>query len=244
MRRSLCTTALVVAALAAGVHLAAIARAQAPAATSAQSQSQAPPTAPPNIGAGTETGIGTFETHCMGCHGNPNVPQAPAPSAIRQMAPERIYDALTTGVMKPQGDALTDDQRKMLATFLSGRPLGSLKQGDAKDMPNHCASNAALADPSSGPEWNGWSPDIVNSRFQDAKGAGLTAEQVPQLKLKWAFGYPTGLSAFGQPTIVSGRVFVGTDIGYVYSLDANTGCVYWLYQAGRVPCVLRLRLRQ
>ena len=167
----------------------------------------------------------------MSCHGNPNVPQAPAPDAVRQMPPERIYDALTTGVMKPMGDSLTDDQKKMLATFLSGRPLGSLKEGDAKDMPNQCASNPPLSNPSAGPEWNGWSPDGVNSRFQDAKDAGLTADQVPQLKLKWAFGYPTGLSAFGQPAVASGRIFVGSDIGYVYSLDAQTGCVYWSYQA-------------
>ena len=166
----------------------------------------------------------------MGCHGNPNVPQAPAPDAVRQMSPEKIYEALTTGVMKPQGDALTEDQRKMLATFLSGRPLGSMKAGDAKDMPNHCASNPPMSDPSAGPGWNGWSPDIVNSRFQNGKAAGLTADQVPQLKLKWAFGYPTGLSAYGQPTVVSGRIFVGSDIGYVYSLDAATGCVYWSYQ--------------
>ncbi len=197
----------------------------------APAQTQPPPPAAANLFTGTETGIGTFQTHCMGCHGNPNVPQAPAPDAIRQMPPERIYDALTTGLMKPQGDALTEDQRKMLATFLSGRPLGSLKEGDAKDMPNHCASNAPMSDPSAGPEWNGWSPDGVNSRFQDAKDAGLTPDQVPQLKLKWAFGYPTGLSAFGQPTVVSGRIFVGSDIGYVYSLDAQTGCVYWSYQA-------------
>ena len=58
----------------------------------------------------------------------------------------------------------------------------------------------------------------------------LTAADVPKLKLKWAFGYPTGVSAFGQPTIASGRVFVGTDTGYVYSLDAKTGCVYWSFQ--------------
>jgi len=180
---------------------------------------------------GTESGIATFQQRCMSCHGNPNVPQAPAPDAIRQMTPEKIYEALTIGAMKPQGDALTEDQRKMLATFLSGRPLGSLKAGDAKDMPNQCASNAPMADPAKGSEWNGWSPDIVNSRFQNAKAAGLTAGQVPQLKLKWAFGYPTGLSAYAQPTIVSGRIFVGTDIGYVYSLDAQTGCVYWSYQA-------------
>ena len=203
-----------------------VASAQAPAQTQ-----PTPPAAGANLFTGTETGIGTFQTHCMGCHGNPNVPQAPTPDAVRQMPPERIYDALTTGVMKPQGDSLTDEQKKMLATFLSGRPLGSLKEGDAKDMPNHCASNEPLSDPSAGPEWNGWSPDGINSRFQDAKDAGLTADQVPQLKLKWAFGYPTGLSAFGQPTVVSGRIFVGSDIGYVYSLDAQTGCVYWSYQA-------------
>ncbi len=74
-------------------------------------------------------------------------------------------------------------------------------------------------------------PDVTNSRFQTGKGAGLTADQVPHLKLKWAFGYPTGVSAFGQPAVAAGRVFVGSDIGYVYSLDAKTGCVYWSYQA-------------
>ena len=31
--------------------------------------------------------------------------------------------------------------------------------------------------------------------------------------------------------MVSGRVFIGSDIGYVYSLNAATGCVYWSYQA-------------
>ena len=36
---------------------------------------------------------------------------------------------------------------------------------------------------------------------------------------------------YGQPTVVAGRVFVGVDTGYVYSLDAATGCVYWSFQA-------------
>jgi polyvinyl alcohol dehydrogenase (cytochrome) len=225
MKRTLRVVALAAAGIA-GLLWNGPARAQAPART--------PPPAAVNAGgaaAGTETGIGTFQQQCMSCHGNPNLPQAPSPDAVRQMSPEKIYDALTTGVMKPQGDTLTDDQKRMLATFLSGRPLGSAQEGDAKDMPNHCATNPPLADPAAGPSWNGWSPDLVNTRFQNAKAAGLTADQVPHLKLKWAFGYPTGLSAYGQPTVVSGRVFVGTDIGYVYSLNASTGCVYWSYQA-------------
>jgi polyvinyl alcohol dehydrogenase (cytochrome) len=212
------------------------ARAQAPAQpqTTQSAAAQAPAKAPePSTvtAPGTETGIAVFQQHCMSCHGNANVPQAPAPSAIREMTPERIYDALTTGTMKAQGASLTDDQRRMTATFLSGRPLGSLQQGDAKDMPNRCASNPPMADPSAGPAWNGWGGSTVtNTRFQSAQAAGMTAADVPKLKLKWAFGYPNGLSAFSQPAVVSGRVFVGTDIGYVYSLDAETGCVYWSYQ--------------
>jgi polyvinyl alcohol dehydrogenase (cytochrome) len=229
MIRILCMAAVMAAAMGGGLAFSEPADAQQPVAPAAAAP-QAPPSAA-NLFSGTETGIGTFQTHCMGCHGNPQVPQAPAPDTIRQMTPERIYEALTTGPMKPQGDQLTDDQRKMLATFLSGRPLGSLKAGDAKDMPNHCPSNPPLADPASASEWNGWSPDVTNTRFQTAKAAGFSAADVPQLKLKWAFGFPTGLSAYGQPTIVSGRVFTGSDIGYVYSLDAATGCVYWSYQA-------------
>lgn len=199
-----------------------------PAAAQAPAKTPEPATV---TGPGTETGIAVFQQHCMGCHGNANVPQAPAPSAIREMTPERIYDALTTGSMKAYGVSLTDDQRRMTATFLSGRPLGSLQEGDAKDMPNRCASNPPMADPSAGPAWNGWGgASVANTRFQSAEAAGMTAADVPKLKLKWAFGYPNGLSAFSQPAVVSGRVFVGTDIGYVYSLDAKTGCVYWSYQ--------------
>jgi polyvinyl alcohol dehydrogenase (cytochrome) len=192
-------------------------------------QAQAPARPAPQS-AGTESGFAVFQQRCMGCHGNPNVERAPSPAAIREMPPEKIYEALTTGPMKGQGASLSDDQKRMVATFMSGRPLGSLQEGDAKQMPNSCTSNPPLADPAAGPAWNGWGVDVSNGRFQTAKGAGLAPAQVPNLKLKWAFGYPNGLSAFGQPSVVSGRVFVGTDIGYIYSLDAKTGCVYWSYQ--------------
>ena len=190
---------------------------------------QTPPTATAAQG-GTELGFRTFQSKCMTCHGNPNVDRAPSPAAIREMTPERIYTALTTGIMKTQGQDLSDDQKRTLALFMSGRPMGSIQMGDAKNMPNQCSSNPPLADPSAGPAWNGWGVDASNSRFQPAKTAGLTSADVPNLKLKWAFGFPTGISSFGQPAVVSGRVFVGTDIGYVYSLDAKSGCVYWSYQ--------------
>ena len=40
--------------------------------------------------------------------------------------------------------------------------------------------------------------------------AQLPADQVPRLKLKWAFGFPGVNRAFAQPTVVGGRVFVGS----------------------------------
>ena len=36
---------------------------------------------------------------------------------------------------------------------------------------------------------------------------------------------------YSQPSVAFGRVFVGSDNGVVYSLDARTGCVYWAFQA-------------
>ena len=180
---------------------------------------------------GTELGFGVFQERCMSCHGNPNASQqAPDPSALRHLTPEAIYVALTSGAMRVQGQGLTDEEKRRVAEWLGGRPLGSLLAGDAKQMKNHCPDNAPLTDPSRSPAWNGWGVDIENTRFQATSAAGLRADQVPRLRLKWAFGYPNGVTAAGQPTIAWGRVFVGTDIGYVYSLDAASGCVHWSFQ--------------
>jgi polyvinyl alcohol dehydrogenase (cytochrome) len=180
---------------------------------------------------GTEFGISAFERECTKCHGNAAVERAPSPAAIRQMPPERIYAALTTGVMQTQAANLSDEQKRRLAEYMGGRPLGSAALGDASQMPNHCAADSRIPpDLGKSPAWNGWGVDVGNTRFQDGAAAGITAAQIPNLKLKWAFGFPLGVSAFGQPSVAAGRVFVGSDIGYVYSLDMHTGCVYWSYQ--------------
>src|SRR5580698_7098994 len=145
---------------------------------------------------GTEFGISAFERECTKCHGNAAVDRAPSPAAIRQMPPERIYAAITTGIMQTQASSLTDEQKRRLAEYMGGRPLGSAAVGDASQMPNRCAAGATLSDPSKGAAWNGWGVNAQNTRFQSAEAAGLAVAQVPNLKLKWAFGFPLGVSAF------------------------------------------------
>ena len=102
---------------------------------------------------------------------------------------------------------------------------------DAKLMPNRCPANPPIGDLASKPSWNGWGAGISNSRMQSAAAAKLSDAQILNLKLKWAFGFPGANAVYGQPTVVAGRVFVGVDSGYVYSLDAATGCVYWSFKA-------------
>ncbi|MGY8796819.1 MAG: outer membrane protein assembly factor BamB family protein, partial [Woeseiales bacterium] len=87
----------------------------------------------------------------------------------------------------------------------------------------------SINDQAENPEWNGWSPDATNARFQH--NPGFSAADVPAFKLKWAFGFPGVSSVYGQPTIVGKRVFVGVDTGYVYALDSASGCVHWSFLA-------------
>src|SRR6185436_558231 len=93
-----------------------------------------------------------------------------------------------------------------------------------------CTAKPAF-NPATGPRWSGWGNDLMNSRMQTAENAGLRSTQIQNLQLKWAFGFPNGSSAYGQPTIAGGRVYVGSDNGFVYALDAATGCVYWSFQS-------------
>ena len=171
-----------------------------------------------------------FGNYCENCHGNPKVDSAPPPAILKQMTPERIYQALTTGDMVTLAKDLTDQQKKDIAEWVGGRKLAATESGDAKNMPNHCEGNPPLRDLTSAPAWNGWS-DINNTRFQPAPVAGLTAATVSRLQLKWAFGLPSAASVYGQPTVVDGRVFFSSDSAWIYSLDATTGCVHWSFQA-------------
>jgi len=173
-----------------------------------------------------------FGEACAKCHAGPHpANRAPSEQMLEQMTPEAIYAAVTTGVMAPAAKNLTDQEKRDLAEYLGGRPLDLSNSGSAEKMPNRCQSNPYLTMPPTDAEWNGWSTGLGNARYQPEASADLTAKQVPQLKLKWAFGFPNASTMYGQPTVVDGRIFIGSDNGYVYSLSGESGCVYWSYHA-------------
>jgi polyvinyl alcohol dehydrogenase (cytochrome) len=169
-----------------------------------------------------------FARNCASCHDGAEGSRAPSPDVLKRRSPEAILSALTAGGMRPQGGRLSGAERRAVAEHLSGRALGSDITGARI---GRCTSSPPLADVASAPAWRGWSPSVTNTRFQSAQQAGLTAEEVPNLSLKWAFGFPDATSAWSQPTIAGGRVFVGSQNGTVYALDAKTGCIHWTFTA-------------
>ena len=53
----------------------------------------------------------------------------------------------------------------------------------------------------------------------------------PVYSSEWAFGYARSTAAQTQPAVVGGRLFVASERGVVYALDAKTGCTHWTYEA-------------
>jgi polyvinyl alcohol dehydrogenase (cytochrome) len=161
-----------------------------------------------------QTPEATFQSRCATCHSVGNALGAPPPETLRKMSSKAILAALETGRMSSIGAGLTSAERQIVAKIGVNGPSVSTAR---------CTGT-----PRSNGQWNGWA-DAANTRF--AQASGLTAQTTPKLKLKWAFGFPDATTAFGNPSVTGGRIFVGDANGVVYALDARTGCTYWTYAA-------------
>ena len=181
----------------------------------------------PPADAAPPDGAQLFESACANCHSGDD-PRAPTTETLRARSPQAIVDALTSGSMRYQGLALTGSERRAIAEFLSGRKLRGTSAGATV---GRCARVPSLGDPFARPLWNGWGATIENTHVQRADQAGISAADVPRLTLKWAFGFPDATSAWAQPTVAGGRVFIGSQNGIVYSLDARSGCIAWTFAA-------------
>ena len=149
----------------------------------------------------------------------------PPRQELNAQTPESIYRAMFEGAMVPQSAGLSGEEGRAIARFLTGKEFGVT--GGA--VTSKCAAAPGPLRMSA-TDWNGWGYDLENTRHQPKPG--LTAADVPNLKLKWAFAFPGDTVRSAQPAVVGNRVFAGSARGTVYSLDAANGCTYWAYDAG------------
>jgi len=173
------------------------------------------------------SGEQVFKDRCASCHTGAADSRAPAPEALRGRTPQAIVEALVNGAMRAQGSRMTGAERRAVAEFLTGRSV----EGDVSGAATGRCATAPAAERTGSSNWRGWSPNTDNTRFQSAEGAAITAAEIPKLTLKWAFGFPDASSAWAQPSVADGRVYVGSQNGTVYALDARSGCVRWTFAA-------------
>lgn len=166
-----------------------------------------------------------FKTTCAGCHEGGS-PKAPPEYTMRGMSPANILAILDHGVMKDMAAGLTPLERRQVAEYLTQTDLADYK---APPPPKRCEALHAQFDLTRPPPAVGWGYD--NRRFVPASVGGLTAADLPRLKLKWAFAFPDATQARSQPVVAMGAIFVGSHSGQVFALDLETGCVRWSYSA-------------
>jgi polyvinyl alcohol dehydrogenase (cytochrome) len=172
-------------------------------------------------------GEALYQKTCARCH-DAGVERAPNRVALKQMSPENVRLALVSGSMSKMGFTLSAAEIAALSESLTGKKPST----ETAANPGLCTgAGPAWDDPFAKSYWNGWGVDVTQHRFQPAAMAQMTADQVPTLKLKWAFAFPGASRTWAQPTVVGGRIFVGSLSRKIYSLDAQTGCTYWTFDA-------------
>jgi polyvinyl alcohol dehydrogenase (cytochrome) len=176
--------------------------------------------------ASAQDGNALYATYCAMCHRDGGNAIPSSRERMSRLSAEQILEKMETGSMKAQAAERSRVQRRVLAEYISGKKLGNLPP--AVPQTAFCGNTgepfrASLA----GPSWNGWGAGAVNARAQSKEAAGMTAADVPKLKLKWAFGLPGATSGGTQPVVAGGRIYVGGAEGDLFALDAKSGCIHW-----------------
>ena len=167
-----------------------------------------------------------FESHCAVCHDR-GAAGAPPTLTLGMLGVRTIHEALTSGRMRAQGQALSGGERRTLAEYLSGQKLDA-SLGRA---PKACEPQKRWFEARNRAVGIGWGIDAENTRLIPATEAGLSAADVPSLQLKWALAFPGASHAIAQPLVAGSGLFVGSADGTVRALDARTGCEHWAFKA-------------
>ena len=167
-----------------------------------------------------------YMAHCQHCHGG-KVSRAPPESLLQIMSASSILRAMNEGIMREHAAVMTSAQRRALAEHLSGQ---SLATGVVPAPAPACAARPDWFDATQRPDQQGWGMDLHNRRFVDADTAGLVAQDLPRLELRWAIAFPDAVRARSQPATAGGALFIGSQNGSVYALDQTTGCIHWVFR--------------
>jgi polyvinyl alcohol dehydrogenase (cytochrome) len=152
---------------------------------------------------------------------------APMRSLLQQMTPNAVYNTLTKGAMKFQARDIADAELRQIVQSLTGEQPSDQRLSSSMV----CGHGLQLQNDDSSRVSDGWGVDAANRRFVSPGRAGMSVADIGKLKLAWAFTFPDSAGSRSQPAVAGGAVFVGSQSGAVYALDARSGCLHWKFEA-------------
>ena len=159
-----------------------------------------------------------YNTRCKGCH-EPPQGRAPSREQLAFRAPAEIVAAMTDGAMYSMALGLSAAERAAIAGFLTAKDGGPSHAATIAPVDTPCTSHPPIRPTSS--DWIGAGGQLTNPRYQ--ANPGFRADDVPRLKVKWAFSLS---HANSQPVVVGDWLWIAGS-GHLYALDTHTGCVHW-----------------
>ena len=168
-----------------------------------------------------------FEAECATCHTPAGTERAPGTRLLAQLTPRAIVASLEDGVMRAEGANLTPGQRIRLAEYLTRRSY------EEQTLPESafCADRAWTGMDPAAVSWTGFAGNLAGTGYQPPERAGLEAEDVPNLELRWAFAFPGGTNMRTSPAVAGDAALVAGPFGEILALDLETGCVRWSFEA-------------
>lgn len=174
-------------------------------------------------------GESLYTEHCAMCHTAPQDERTPPRDALDSYTANSIFQALSEGIMRSQGEVLTSAQRVALAEHLAGE---SMRQETARQL-QQCEQDIPVLNLQMSSNWNGWGNGLSNPRYQGSSGTRINADNIDELELLWAYGHDNASAARAQQTVIGDVMFMGSPSGEIRAMDLATGCSYWRYEAPR-----------
>jgi polyvinyl alcohol dehydrogenase (cytochrome) len=183
---------------------------------------------------GPHPGEGVYLANCASCHDNSELTKSPSKETLTRMSPGMIAYAMVSGKMSQQAAHLTSGQISEVASYLS-RSAGS---SDAWIDAMMCPADRRVPSLAAEPTVAGFGFDRENTRTLSYSDAGLTADDLKDMKVAWVIAWPEMVTMRSQPAVVGSTLFtpVGESKNRMFALDvsAEQPCIQWTYQANRV----------
>ena len=172
------------------------------------------------------SGKSIFMQACYGCHKDTAGHLAPGITILSSLTPRAVLAALDNGKMRQQAAGLTEEQRKTVAEWITGRKLKT----DAVPVEMH-ATFPIRPDEPSAYNHSGWGGNLAGTGYRNASQSKITVSNVGSLKLKWVFAFPDATIVRSRPAVFGNWLIVGSQFGDLYAINRITGKSAWHFSA-------------